>query len=83
MGLLEAALLGTPTVSYQPDAYGKISCTAVRKGLIPCYHNTADLKLWFKRTRTSEKKECVLTPDFARTDAAKLVSEVIEEFVSY
>jgi hypothetical protein len=83
MGLLEAALLGTPTVSYQPDAYGKISCTAVRKGLIPCYHNTADLKLWFKRTRTSGKKECVLTPDFARTDAAKLVSEVIEEFVSY
>ena len=83
MGLLEAALLGTPTVSYQPDAYGKISCTAVRKGLIPCYHNTDDLKLWFKRTRTSEKKECVLTPDFARTDAAKLVSEVIEEFVSY
>ena len=82
MGLLEAALLGTPTVSYQPDAYGNISCTAVRKGLIPCYHNTDDLKLWFKRTRTNEKKECILAPDFARTDAAKLVSEVIEEFVS-
>jgi len=82
MGLLEAALLGTPTVSYQPDAYGNISCTAVRKGLIPCYHNTDDLKLWFKRTRTNEKKECILAPDFARTDAAKLVSEVMEEFVS-
>ena len=82
MGLLESALLGTPTVSYQPDAYGNISCTAVRKGLIPCYHNTEDLKLWFKRIRTSEKKECILAPDFARPDAAKLVSEVIEEFAS-
>jgi len=82
MGLLEAALLGTPTVAYQPDPNGNISCTAVRKGLIPCFHNTDDLKLWFERTRTSANKEYILAPDFARPDAARLVCEVIEEFAS-
>ncbi len=82
MGLLEASLLGTPTVAYQPDSYGNISSTAVRKGLIPCFHNTEDLKLWLKNTRTSAKKGNFLAPDFARPDAAKLVSEIIEELVS-
>ena len=82
MGLLEASLLGTPTVAYQPDPYGNISCTAVRKGLIPCFHNTEDLKLWLKRTWTSTKKGSIPVPDFARPDAAKLVCKVIQEFVN-
>ena len=48
IALLEAALLGCPTISFQPGLIGEQRCTAVRLGLVPsaldekefvqCYH---------------------------------------------
>ena len=79
-GLLEAVLLGTPTVSYQPGLNGSNRCTAVRKGLISCCLSPGELALWLDRNAGVSEKVFLKRPDYAGENATDTVFSIVEYF---
>ena len=77
IGLLEAALLGVPAVSFQPGGLGEERCTAVRLGLVPRLESQASLAAWCG-VRMRAPRIHLVPPDLpaARTGAAERVVEV-------
>ena len=56
MALLQSALMGIPTASYQPNLLSKERCTAVRLNLIPSFGNIFDMKKWLKNYLTKDNQ---------------------------
>jgi hypothetical protein len=55
IGLLEAALLGVPALSFQPAASGAEQCTAVRLGAVPRTSDAGEAAAWCLRQLAGER----------------------------
>lgn len=72
MALLESALAGRPTVSYQPDLQTADSCTAALLELVPALRDQGELTEWLRQSHSSDKT-LPKRPDFADAQAAASV----------
>ena len=79
MGLLEAALLGCRTASYQPNLIGENKCAAVGFGFAARLETRQQLKDWFFSNLSAETRS-VRPPKelpFIRADAADRVADLV------
>jgi hypothetical protein len=77
--LIEARLLGTPTISFQPNLIGKNRCTAVRKRLIPCFSTKNDLQIWLQNRALHSEKEFIARPEFAISQSVENIVSTLEQ----
>jgi len=63
--LIDARLLGTSTVSFQPGLVGENRCTAVRKGMVPCFLSRNSFQTWLQDRACSPEKDFIGRPEFA------------------
>jgi hypothetical protein len=74
MALMEAALMGLPTLSFQPGMVGAQGCTAVRLGLVDFTESPAGLAAWLTRHWPARPRVTTgrtpVCPGFAAPDAA-------------
>ena len=72
MAILEAALIGSRTASFQPGLIGPQVCTAVRIGLVPLLADALSLSRWIAANGSQHGRREILSqrPRFARSDAA-------------
>jgi len=82
MALLQSALMGLPTASYQPNMKVNERCTAVRLNLIPSFTNIMGMKKWLinslKKDNISFNRGKSLTrPFFANKKASHAVFKAI------
>jgi len=77
VALIESALLGRPTVSYQPGLIGPDPCTASRIGLVAKIDSIGELSVWLRRTLGQAQRFELPTPDFASPSASANVLAAI------
>lgn len=79
MALLESALIGTPTASYQPNLIGENRCSAVTLGLVDRLDTRDDVSEWMQRGLRGELEASKEAdhPAFARADAPSLCASLI------
>jgi len=79
MALLEAALLGCRTASYQPNLIGKNKCAAVRWGVAQRLDATEDLQVWLGESLAVEAQSVQVCKElpFIRSDAAQQVANLV------
>ena len=75
MALLEAAVMGVPTLSFQPGLIGGERCTAVRLGLVPQTTSPSDAAQWLATVldSTASARHRPSSETFAPRDAAHRV----------
>jgi hypothetical protein len=77
MALLEAALIGRPVASFQPDGIPE-RCTAVRQGLVPRLADEAAVGTWLEGALGGQRmRPRPARPRFAAADAASVVLDVV------
>ena len=81
MALLQSALMGTPTASYQPNLIHKERCTAARLNLIPSFRERSRMKEWminhWEPANTGLNRIIVERPFFATKEASRSVFEAM------
>ena len=86
MALLQSALMGTLTASYQPNLLQKERCTAVRLKLIPSFKESSKLQGWIVNSlassSTRQGKKIIKRPFFASKNASQSVFEVMKNINS-
>ena len=78
IALLEAFLIGLPSISYQPGMIGINRCTAVKKGLIECSVSQDSLEQWLADNIGGKPKMRVRRPSFACKGAPQAVFQAVE-----
>ena len=78
IALLEAFLIGLPSISYQPGLIGINRCTAVKKGLIECVVSQDGLHRWLANNIAGKSKKRIVRPKFACKEAPKSVFQAVE-----
>jgi len=76
MALLEAAVLGSKAVSYQPNLSKEQMCTAVRLKLVKDIYKKEELQAWIKERLSSESRcspRQIRRFPFAREDASEKI----------
>ena len=79
MGLMETAILGKPTVSYQPNLLKENRCTAVRKNLIRCCQSPSALQEWLDAYEFDRKLQLSCRPNYASADSVQAVVSILRE----
>jgi hypothetical protein len=77
--LIEARLLGAPTISFQPNLTGKNRCTAVRKRLIPCFLTKNRFQAWLQDRTLPSEKEFIGRPEFAVSQSVVNIISTLEQ----
>ena len=80
--LIEAALMGKPTVSYQPGLSGPDRCTAARKKMIASLTKYYELVDWLIDNWDKPREIHVERPEFAQKDAPEKVLSVVQQKIS-
>ena len=82
MALLESALMGRVTISYQPGLRVADKCTAVRLGLIPKLDDLSALTRWLTEHWEARQPSTIRRrPAFADREAGARVIEVARGLV--
>ena len=81
IALLEAFLIGLPSISYQPDLIGINRCTAVKKGLVDCIVSQDSLHQWLADNIGGKPKTKIRRPNFACKEAPKAVFQAVENLI--
>ena len=80
--LIEAALMGKPTVSYQPSLSGPDRCTAARKKMIASFTKHNELVDWLMHNWAMPREIHIERPEFAQKGAPDKVLSVIQQKIS-
>ena len=83
MGLMETAILGKPTVSYQPNLLQENRCTAVRKNLIRCCENARTLQEWLDGYDLDHESQLLDRPSYANADSIQAVFSTLRDVTNY
>ncbi len=83
MGLMETAILGKPTVSYQPNLLQENRCTAVRKKLIRCCENARTLQEWLDGYDLDQESQILGRPSYANADSIQAVFSTLRDVTNY
>jgi predicted glycosyltransferase len=83
MGLMETAILGKPTVSYQPNLLQENRCTAVRKDLIRCCQSASTLQKWLDSYELDRKRQHLERPSYANEDSIQTVFSILRDLTDY
>ena len=81
IALLEAFLIGLPSISYQPGVIGINRCTAVKKGLVDCIVSQDSLHQWLADNIGGKPKTKIRRPNFACKEAPKAVFQAVENLI--
>jgi hypothetical protein len=77
MALLESAIVGVPTLSYEPGEQPCPPATSARLGLVARAKNARELRDWIDAQWAATPRRRVPRPAFAPPDAAERVRQVV------